>query len=127
MPNFANPFQGNVERKLTDAELMQALRLDISGELEAIYVYEAHYLATDNPAAKAVLADIRDEEKVHIGELITLMRHLDPREAAFFLDGETEVKEMLADLKIPTGEAPAVATEAEVPAPPTVGSLLDEG
>ena len=127
MPNFANPFQGNVERKLTDAELMQALRLDISGELEAIYVYEAHYLATDNPAAKAVLADIRDEEKVHIGELITLMRHLDPREAAFFLDGETEVKEMLADLKIPTGEAPAVATETEVPAPPTVGSLLDEG
>ncbi len=125
MPNFANPFQGNVERKLTDAELMQALRLDISGELEAIYVYEAHYLATDNPAAKAVLADIRDEEKVHIGELITLMRHLDPREAAFFLDGETEVKEMLADLKIPTGEA--VATETEVPVPPTVGSLLDEG
>lgn len=49
MPNFANPFQGNVDRKLTNAELMQALRLDIAGELEAIFLYDAHYLATDDP------------------------------------------------------------------------------
>ena len=51
MPNFANPFQGNVDRKLTNAELMQALRLDIAGELEAIFLYDAHYLATDDPVA----------------------------------------------------------------------------
>ena len=42
MPNFANPFQGNVNRKITNAELMQAIRLDIAGELEAIYLYESH-------------------------------------------------------------------------------------
>lgn len=39
MPNFANPFQGNVNRKLTKEELIQAVRLDIAGELEAIYLY----------------------------------------------------------------------------------------
>lgn len=50
MPNFANPFQGNVNRKLTNEELMQAIRLDIACELEAIYVYEAHILATDDSA-----------------------------------------------------------------------------
>ena len=99
MPSFADPFQGNVNRKLSNAELMQALRLDIAGELEAIFLYDAHYLATDDPAAKAVLADIRDEEKVHMGELITLMRHLDPKEAELFLDGEGEVKELLEELK----------------------------
>ena len=38
MPRFANPFAGNVDRKMTNAELMQALRLDIAGELEAIYL-----------------------------------------------------------------------------------------
>ncbi len=100
MPSFANPFAGNVDRKLTNAELMQALRLDIAGELEAIYLYESHFLATDDPAAKKVLADIRDEEKAHVGELITLMRHLDPTETDFFLDGEGEVNEMLEDLEI---------------------------
>ena len=88
MPNFPNPFSGNVDRKMTNAELMQALRIDIAGELEAIFLYEAHYLATDDPAAKAVLADISDEEKAHMGELITLMRHLDPKETEFFLEGE---------------------------------------
>lgn len=100
MPTFANPFSGNVDRKMTNAELMQALRLDIAGELEAIYLYESHYLATDDPIAKKVLADIRDEEKAHMGELITLMRYLDPTETEHFLDGEGEVNEMLEDLSI---------------------------
>lgn len=127
MPNFANPFQGNVERKLSNAELMQAIRLDIAGELEAIYLYESHYLATDDPAAKAVLADIRDEEKAHMGELITLMRYLDPRETEFFLSGESEVKEMLEDLGIaPATEPPEEVKEDGGTTPPSVGSLLDE-
>ena len=98
MPNFPDPFAGNVNRKMTKDELMQALRIDIAGELEAIFLYDAHYQATDDPAAKAVLADIRDEEKTHMGELITLMRHLDPKEAELFLDGEEEVKELLEEL-----------------------------
>lgn len=109
MPSFANPFAGNVNRKMTNEELMQALRLDIAGELEAIYLYESHYLATDDPVAKAVLADIRDEEKAHMGELITLMRHLDPKETELFLEGEEEVLEELSELGIEmNGDVPPV-------------------
>ena len=100
MPNFANPFQGNVERKLTKEELIQAIRLDIAGELEAIYVYDAHVQATDNKIAKEVIADIRDEEKAHVGELMTLLKTLDPKEAEFFASGEEEVREMLEELGI---------------------------
>lgn len=122
MPSFANPFAGNVERKMTNAELMQALRLDIAGELEAIYLYESHYLATDDAAAKAVLADIRDEEKAHMGELITLMRHLDPKETEFFLDGEGEVQEKLEELGIKTDGQIAPAPAEPAPAP-TLGDL----
>ncbi len=121
MPSFPNPFPGNVNRKMSNAELMQALRHDIAGELEAIFLYDAHYHATDDPVAKAVLADIRDEEKVHVGELITLMRHLDPKEAALFFEGEEEVNEMLEELGIDKKEddiAPAAG--------PTVGSLINQ-
>lgn len=118
MPSFANPFNCNIDRKITNVELMQALRLDIAGELEAIFLYDAHYHATDDPIAKKILADIRDEEKAHIGEIMTLMRHLDPKESEFFLEGESEVKEMLEELGI-TGRA---IPEADGP---TVGSLLD--
>jgi rubrerythrin len=118
MPAFANPFSGNVPRKISKAELIQAIRIDIAGELEAIYLYEAHVLATDDLLAKTVLADIRDEEKAHIGELMTLLRHLDPEEAAHFASGESEVREMMEDL----GINPDADT---LPGAATVGSLLD--
>lgn len=97
MPAFANPFQANVERQMTKKELIQALRLDIAGELEAVYLYDAHVQGTDDAMAKKVLADIRDEENVHVGELITLLKKLDPKEAKLLLDGEAEVKKLLSE------------------------------
>ena len=123
MPNFANPFQGNVERKLTKEELIQAIRLDIAGELEAIYIYDAHVQATDDEMAKKVIADIRDEEKAHVGELMTLLRVLDPKEAELFASGEEEVREMLSELGIinPSPEQPKVPSNHM-----TVGSLINE-
>ena len=108
MPSFPNPFQGNVQRKMTNAELMNALRLDIAGELEAIFLYDSHVQATDDQLAKAVLSEIRDEEKAHVGELITLMRYLDPQEAEAFFEGESEVKEMIDKLNISTTTVPTV-------------------
>ncbi len=121
MPAFANPFQGNVERKLTKGELVQAVRLDIAGELEAIYLYDAHVQATDDAAAKKVLADIRDEEKAHVGELFTLLRTLDPKEAELFASGEAEVREMLEELGISEQSAGQPASGQG-----TVGSLLNQ-
>lgn len=97
---FGNPFAGNVDRKMTKEELIQAVRLDISGELEAIYLYESHYLATDDPLAKEVIGDIRDEEKAHIGELMTLLRHLDPEEKTHFEGGVQEVYEEMKKMGI---------------------------
>jgi len=119
MASFANPFAGNVPRKITKEELIQAIRLDIAGELEAIFVYDAHVQATDDPLAKKVLSDIRDEEKAHIGELMTLLRQLDPAEAEHFAEGEAEVKEMLEQLNII--EKPASGKPES-----TVGSLIEK-
>ncbi len=123
MPNFANPFQGNVNKKISKEELIQAVRLDIAGELEAVFLYDAHAMATDDEVAKKVLCDIRDEEKAHVGELMTLLHHLDPKEAAHFAAGEAEVHEMLEELGL-TPKEPVdrkISTNA-----PTVGSLIKE-
>jgi len=131
MPSFGNPFAGNVPRQLTKGELIQAIRLDIAGELEAIYLYEAHIEATDDVVTKTILSDIRDEEKAHIGELMTLLRHLDPTEAQHFASGESEVHEMLAELGIappadpvPSDEAAPGASSSTAPTA-TVGSLVE--
>lgn len=123
MPAFANPFSGNVERKLSKEELVQAVRLDIAGELEAIYLYDAHVQATDNEIAKTVIADIRDEEKAHVGELMTLLRTLDPKEAELFASGESEVREMLENLGIAKPQSPQ--TDSSEAGQATVGSLLE--
>lgn len=101
MPDFGNPFvPNNNGRKLTVTELIQAIRLDIAGELEAIYTYDAHVQATDDPRAKKVIASIRDEEKAHIGELMTLLRMLDPEEARHFEEGQEEVRDLLAEVEM---------------------------
>jgi len=121
MPSFANPFQGNVPRKMTKEELLQAIRLDIAGELEAIFLYDAHVQATDIELAKKVIADIRDEEKAHVGELLTLLHALDPAEAEHFASGKAEVQEMMEEL----GLVPS-AFQGESAPKSTVGSLLEK-
>ena len=126
---FGDPFAANVDRKMTKGELIQSIRADISGELDAIYGDDAHVQATDDPVALAVLSDIRDEEKAHIGELMTLLRYLDPDEAKHFASGQAEVAEMFEKLGIKTDET-AAAAEPEAEAAPaasklTIGSLKD--
>ena len=116
MPSFANPFNANVQRKVSKEELIQAIRLDIAGELEAIYLYDAHVMATDDAVAKAVLSDIRDEEKAHVGELMALLRHLDHKEAEHFESGELEVKDLMEELGIKEPELSGL----------TVGSLKNK-
>ena len=100
MADFANPFQGNCDRKLSKQELIQAIRIDIASELEAMYLYEAHAMATDDPLVKSVLEDIRDEEKEHAGELLALMRYLDPDAADLLFEGHGEVREMMEKLNM---------------------------
>ena len=101
---FGNPFSANVERKMTKEELVQAIRADLSGELEAIYGYDAHVQATDDPVAKAVLSDIRDEERAHMGELLTLLKYLDPSEGVHYKEGKQEVMDELKEMGITAGE-----------------------
>ncbi len=117
MPNMPAPFAASLDgKKLTKYDLIQAVRTDIIGELEAIFLYDAHANASDDPVVKAVLAEIRDEERAHVGELMTLLKYLDANEAGHLLDGETEVKEMMEKL----GISPA-ATAGDGGA--TIGSL----
>ena len=95
MPEFTNPFSGVVpSRKLTDAELARALRLNLSAEEEAVHLYEAHADATDNELAQKVLRDIANEERVHVGEFQRLLSLLLDDEDQFLSEGAKEVDEM---------------------------------
>lgn len=100
MPEFGNPFSAVANaKKLTDAELIRAIRFLISAEYEAIQLYMQLAESTDNKLAKAVLVDIADEERVHAGEFLRLLYELAPDEKKLYEDGAEEVQEMIDKLK----------------------------
>jgi rubrerythrin len=100
MPEFGNPFAGQkFDRKLTDAELVRAIRFMIAAEYEAIQLYQQLAESTDNKLAIEVLEDIANEERVHAGEFLRLLHELAPEEEKFYKEGEGEVEEEIAKMK----------------------------
>lgn len=91
MVQIGNPFVANVPRQLSTEELVQALRVDLAGELEAIIGYEAHAMATSDERVKKVLYHIADEERQHVGELQQLIYLLNPNEQQQVEKGKQEI------------------------------------
>lgn len=100
MVEFVDPFSGMVpSRKLSDRELIRALRLSLSAEEEAIHLYEALADATDGKLAKTVLQDIANEEKVHAGEFQQVLKILVKDEEKWLQEGAEEVAEMAKEIQ----------------------------
>jgi rubrerythrin len=104
----------------------------IAAEYEAVQLYMQLAESTDNRLAQEVLKDIADEEIVHAGEFLRLLKELAPTEAAFYAEGEAEVEAMLGGLSgqgqttgssedsgNPGAEEPAEATAETEPVPST--------
>jgi rubrerythrin len=130
VPEFVNPFPGNVPaRKLTDQELIRAIRLNIAAEHEATHLYMAHADATDNELARAVLIDIANEEREHVGEFMRLLSILTGDEDQWLANGIAEVDEIAE--RIAAGESAVEKPEESdeeagaqgAAGPPSLGSL----
>ena len=100
MPEFGSPFSGLAnQRKLTKEELVRAIRFSVAGEYEATQMYTQLAESTDNKLAVAVLKDIANEERVHAGEFLRLLRELAPDEEQFYAKGAKEVEEEIGKMK----------------------------
>jgi rubrerythrin len=118
MPEFLSPFTGMTpNRKMTNDELVRAIRLDLAAEHEAVTTYLCHADATEHPLAKAVLIDIANEERVHAGEFSRLIAILTGDEDACLRQGMTEVDAIAALLVQQEDKKPDEKTKA------TIGSL----
>jgi len=88
-----------MERKLDQGEIVRTIRFVIAAEYEAIQLYTQIAESTDNQLVKTVLLDIADEEKVHAGEFLRLLREIEPSEEEFYQDGYREVEEKIEELE----------------------------
>ncbi len=93
MTLLGDPFVANVSKQINTQELLQALRVDIAGEWEAIIGYEAHAMATDDERVKKVLYHIANEERHHVGELQQLLFMLNPGEADHMTKGQQAIEQ----------------------------------
>lgn len=96
MPEFSTPYNGKkLDRKLTQEELIRTIRFSIAAEFEAIQLYEQIAETTDNEQVKEIMLDIADEEKVHVGEFLHILKSVSPDDEKFYDEGEKEAKEHL--------------------------------
>ncbi len=99
MPDFSSSFSGlKNDRRISDAELIRAIRFMIAAEYEAVQLYMQLAESTDNKLAIEVLKDIADEERVHAGEFLRLLKELDPDEEKLYAEGAEEVEEEIEKL-----------------------------
>ena len=100
MPEFGNSFSVVAkDRMLTKSELVRAIRFMIAAEYEAVQLYMQLAESTENKLAIAVLEDISEEELVHAGEFLRLLKELAPDEESFYDEGAAEVEEIMEKLK----------------------------
>ncbi|HZT09233.1 MAG TPA: demethoxyubiquinone hydroxylase family protein [Chloroflexota bacterium] len=131
-----DPFTYNAPKKMSDAELARALRLDAAAEIDAMNLYEAHIEATDNEDAKKVLAFIAKDEKEHFALFVELIRRLDPAEADELTQSAPKLDVILrtpiggiAEQAVESAGGPAatdVTRQRDLLRRTTVGSLLEE-
>ena len=100
MPDFGTPFSGLAHKEqITHEELVRAIRFMVAAEYEAVQLYMQLAESTDNKLAIEVLKDIADEERVHAGEFLRLLKELAPDEEKFYNEGPQEVEEEIEKLK----------------------------
>lgn len=92
MPDFGTAESTlKLDHKLNKDELIRSIRFFIAAEFEAVQMYMQVAESTDDELSKKVLKSVSDEELVHAGEFLAVLKRLNPEENSFYIKGETEV------------------------------------
>ena len=79
MPQFGSPSSELASsKKLTDADLVTAVRFMVASESEATQLYAQLAESTDNQLAVEVLGEMAGEQLVRVGAFLRLLRELAP-------------------------------------------------
>jgi len=94
MPSFAQAFEGlHHDRKLTNEELVRAIRFMVAAEYEAVQLYQQLAESTDNVMIQKALREIANDERVHAGCFLRLLNALNPEEQSYYDAGAKEMEE----------------------------------
>lgn len=80
---------------LNNFQSLQKARKDLIGEIEAVIQYDDHAINSANIIEKQTWLNIKNEELVHIGELLALLNFLNPEQKKYVEKGIEEFNERL--------------------------------
>ncbi len=83
-------------KKLTNVEMLRAIKFAIASEFEAIQLYQQIMESTDSVEVKNVISEITDDEKHHAGGLYKLLDILCPEDEKEYQYGVQETLENIA-------------------------------
>ena len=82
------------DTKVIDFDTLQKVRKDLIGEMQAVIDYDSHIHSSREELARETWKSIRNEELVHIGELLALLEYLAPYQKYYIDKGIEEFNMM---------------------------------
>ena len=95
MFNFNNSYGYDANGVMMNFDTLQKARQDLIGEIQAVIEYDSHLHSTNDKMAREVWKQIKNEELVHVGELLGLLNYLDPTQKQFLQKGLAEFADLL--------------------------------
>ncbi|PKO15159.1 MAG: rubrerythrin [Chloroflexi bacterium HGW-Chloroflexi-10] len=103
MQMFGSPFLGlSNKRKLSDEELVLAIRCMVTTMYETTQSFMQLAEATNNKLAIEAFKGIANEERVHIRKFLSLLRELTPNEKKFYAESAWQDVEEVGKTAKPT-------------------------
>ena len=93
MFNLNNNYNSEITTSIMNFDTLQKARKDLIGEISAVIEYDTHIHNTNDRLARQTWQDIKNEELVHVGELLALINYLDPEQKQFVQKGFSEFYE----------------------------------
>ena len=93
MFNLNNNYNAEIPTAIMNFDTLQKARQDLMGEIQAVIEYDAHIHSTNDRVARQTWQSIKNEELVHVGELLALLNYLDPDQKQFVQKGFAEFYE----------------------------------
>lgn len=90
MFNVNNNYNADITPSIMNFDTLQKARQDLIGEIQAVIEYDAHIHSTSDRLARQTWQNIKNEELVHIGELLGLLNYLDPDQRQYIQKGLAE-------------------------------------
>ncbi len=87
-------YNSEITPSVMSFDTLQKARQDLIGEIQAVIEYDAHMHSTNDRLARQTWQSIKNEELVHIGELLALLNYLDPEQNQYVQKGIKEFYEI---------------------------------